>query len=354
MWNKKYKNLRTILYLYSAFRILHSALFLLFITLSITGCSPSHHIYKRSRLLMGTIVEITVTAENEKKADAAITAAFREIRRLEEIMSTYIPSSDISHVNAYAGIEPVKVNKDLILCVKKAIEFADLSGGAFNIALGPAIDLWKVTESDRIPSSNELDAIRLLIDYKNVIVDKTAGTIFLKKKGMRINLGGIGKGFAADYAYNILRQYGINSGIIAIAGDLKVLGKKPDNSLWNIGITHPRKKDDVLAKIHLTDMSVSTSGDYERFFIKNGKRYHHILSPETLQPSVGFQSVSIIAKDSTTTDALSTAIFAMGPVHGLRLLEKLPEIYWLVVLEDGLIKTSANLTGNAGIKVDLH
>lgn len=306
---------------------------------------------------MGTIVEITVTAENEKKAGEAINAAFQEIRRLEEIMSTYIMTSDISRINKYAGIKPVKAHKDLIIAVKKAIEFAELSGGAFNIAIGPAIDLWKVTESDRIPSGKELDAIRPLIDYKNIIVDETAGTIFLKNKGMKINLGGIGKGFAADYAFNILKKHGIDSGIIAVAGDLKVFGKKPDGTLWNIGITHPRKKtsdkNDTLAKVHFTDMSISTSGDYERFFIKNGKRYHHILSPVTLQPSVGFQSVSIIAKDSTTTDALSTAIFAMGPEKGVKLLESLPEIYWVTVLEDGQVKMSENLSGNKNLHVEL-
>lgn len=327
-------------------------LVLLFLTI-LNGCSPSMHTYKRSQLLMGTIVEITVEAGNEEAADKAISAAFKEIRRLEEIMSTYIQVSDISHVNSAAGIEPVRVHRDLIAAVKKAIRFADLSGGAFNIALGPAIDLWKVTESDRIPSNKELDEIRPLIDYKHIIVDETAGTIFLKKKGMRINLGGIGKGIAADYALNILKQHGITSGIIAVAGDLKAFGRKPDGVLWNIGITHPRKKDGFIATVHFSDMSISTSGDYERFFIKNGKRYHHILSPETLQPSVGFQSVSIIAKDSTTTDALSTAIFAMGPEKGFKLLQELPETYWVVVLEDGQIRMSPNLTGNPLVKVEL-
>ncbi len=306
---------------------------------------------------MGTIVEITVTAENNKKADEAITAAFQEIRRIEEIMSTYIPTSDISKINTSAGIKSVRAHKDLIIAVKKSLEFAELSGGAFNIAIGPAIDLWKVTESDRIPSGKELDGVRPLIDYKNIIVDETAGTIFLKKKGMRINLGGIGKGFAADYAFNILKKHGIYSGVIAVAGDLKVFGKKPDGTLWNIGITHPRRKsgdkDEALAKIHLTDISISTSGDYERFFMKNGKRYHHILSPLTLQPSAGFQSVTIIAKDSTTTDALSTAIFAMGHEKGIKLLESLKEIYWVVVLEDSRIIMSENLSGNKNLQVEL-
>lgn len=320
----------------------------------IISCSPSPHIYKRSQLLMGTIVEITVVAKDEETADKAITAGFQEIRRLEEIMSTYIPSSDISHVNASAGIKPVKVHNDLILAVKKAIEVADSSGGAFNIALGPAIDLWKVTESDRIPADNELEAIRPLINYKDIIVDETSGTIFLRKRGMKINLGGIGKGIAADYACNIIRKQGINSGIIAVAGDLKVFGKRPDGTLWNIGITHPRKKDGIMAKVHLSDVSVSTSGDYERFFIKNGKRYHHILSPETLQPSTGFQSVTIIAKDSTTTDALSTAAFAMGSEKGLKLLEGLPEIFWVAVLENGQIKLSPNITGNTNLNVELQ
>lgn len=302
---------------------------------------------------MGTTVEITVVAGNEAAADEAMTAAFNEIRRLEEIMSTYIPLSDISRVNAAAGLYPVKAHKDLILAVKKALEFADMSGGAFNIAMGPAIDLWNVTGSNRIPSHQELAAIRPLIDYKNIIVDEKAGTIFLKDKGMKINLGGIGKGFATGYAYNVLTRHGIKSGIIAVAGDLKVFGKRPDDSLWNIGITHPRKKDSIIARVHLTDMAISTSGDYERFFIKNGIRYHHILSPETLQPARGNQSVSIIAKDSATADALSTAIFALGPEKGLKLIEALPEAEGVIVRDDGRIEMSSGLKGNPKVEIEI-
>ena len=302
---------------------------------------------------MGTIVEITVAAKNERKADEAITAAFKEIDRLEAIMSTYKPESDISRVNAAAGRSPVKVHKDLILAVKKSLQFADLSGGAFNIAIGPAIDLWNVTESEDIPTPAELAVIRPLINYRNVIVNENDGTIFLTKKGMRINLGGIGKGIAADYAHDILKTYGISSGIIAVAGDLHAIGKKPDGSKWTIGITHPRKKDSKVAKVHLQDMSISTSGDYERFFIKNGVRYHHILSPETLYPSEGFQGVSVMAKDSTTTDALSTAIFAMGPDNGIRFLEKLEGVEAFIVRADGSIWMSPGLKDNREINVEL-
>jgi len=309
--------------------------------------------YTRSQLLMGTIVEITVVAKDETTADRAMTAAFKEIRRLEEIMSTYIPSSDISRVNAAAGLHPVAVHRDLILAVKRGLKFAEISKGAFNIALGPAIDLWNVTGSNRIPSTRALEGIRPLIDYRNVLVDEKASTIFLKKKGMRINLGGIGKGIAADYAYTVLKQQGIQSGIIAVAGDLRIFGKRISGDLWNIGITHPRKKDGILAKIHLTDKAVSTAGDYERYFMKNGVRYHHILSPVTLQPARGFQSVSIIAGDSTTADALSTAIFAMGPEEGLRLLESLRGVEGIVVLEDGSIRTSSGLVADRGVKIEI-
>src|SRR3972149_2300116 len=184
--------------------------------LLISSCNSRTHIYKRSQLLMGTIVEITVAARDERTADEAINAA--------------------------AGIHPVKVHKDLILAVKKSLQFADLSGGAFNIAIGPAIDLWNVTESEDIPTPAELAVTKPLIDYKNVIVNEGDGTIFLTKKGMRINLGGIGKGIAADYAHNVLKTYGISSGIIAVDGDLHAIGKRPDGSQWTIGITHPRRE----------------------------------------------------------------------------------------------------------------
>ena len=329
---------------------------LLLIIILAHACTPSVHIYKRSQVLMGTVVEITVAAQNEKSAEEAMTAAFKEIRRLEEIMSTYIPSSDISRVNAAAGLSPVKVHRDLILVVKKALEFARVSGGAFNIALGPAIDLWNVTESDRIPSDQELEAIRPLTDLRNIIVDEPTETLFLKEKGMRINLGGIGKGFAADYAYNVLLKQGIKSGIVAVAGDLRVFGKRPDGSAWNIGITHPRKKEGVMAQVQFldrADMAISTSGDYERFFMKNGIRYHHVLSPDTLHPSRGNQSVSVIAKDSTTADAISTAIFAMDPAKGFKLLESLPGVEGIIMGDDGHIGLSPGLKGHPKVAIEI-
>ena len=329
---------------------------LLLIIILAHACTPSVHIYKRSQVLMGTVVEITVAAQNEKSAEEAMTAAFKEIRRLEEIMSTYIPSSDISRVNAAAGLSPVKVHRDLILVVKKALEFARVSGGAFNIALGPAIDLWNVTESDRIPSDQELEAIRPLTDLRNIIVDEPTETLFLKEKGMRINLGGIGKGFAADYAYNVLLKQGVKSGIVAIAGDLRVFGKRPDGSAWNIGITHPRKKEGVMAQVQFldrADMAISTSGDYERFFMKNGVRYHHVLSPDTLHPSRGNQSVSVIAKDSTTADAISTAIFAMDPAKGFKLLESLPGVEGIIMGDDGHIGLSPGLKGHPKVAIEI-
>lgn len=333
---------------------------------------------------MGTIVEITVVAKDKESADEAMTAAFKEIQRLEKIMSTYMPSSDISKVNDGAGLHPVKVHKDLILSVNKALKVSELSGGAFNIALGPAIDLWAspalnevktslalvsrssspesssgegeaktVTDSNRVPSKKELAAIRPLIDYKNIIVNEQDGTIFLKKKGMRINLGGIGKGFASEYAYTVLTKYGIKSGIIAVAGDLRVFGKRPDGSLWNIGIKHPRRKDSIVAKVHLTDMAVSTSGDYERFFIKNGVIYHHILAPDTLMPARGSQSVSIITNDSAMADALATAIFAAGPEKGLKIIEDMPDVEGIIVRDNGQIETSSGLKGNARVIIEI-
>src|SRR3990170_1541625 len=329
---------------------------LLLIIILAHACTPSVHIYKRSQVLMGTVVEITVAAQNEKSAEEAMTAAFKEIRRLEEIMSTYTPSSDISRVNAAAGLSPVKVHRDLILVVKKALEFARVSGGAFNIALGPAIDLWNVTESDRVPSDQELEAIRPLTDLRNIIVDEPTETLFLKEKGMRINLGGIGKGFAADYAYNVLLKQGIKSGIVAVAGDLRVFGKRPDGSAWNIGITHPRKKEGVMAQVQFldrADMAISTSGDYERFFMKNGVRYHHVLSPDTLHPSRGNQSVSVIAKDSTTADAISTAIFAMDPAKGFKLLESLPGVEGIIMGDDGHIGLSPGLKGHPKVAIEI-
>ncbi|MFQ5455703.1 MAG: FAD:protein FMN transferase [Nitrospirota bacterium] len=316
---------------------------LLILLLIVSGCNrPSLKTYKRSQFLMGTIIEITVVSSNEDIANDAMTAAFKEIKRLEGLMSTYLPDSEFSKINNSAGIAPVSVDSEVAELIKTGIEISKLTGGGFNMAIGPAIKLWKITDGEReIPKDEELNQIRDIINYRDIEID--GNTVYLKKKGMRIDPGGIGKGYASDRAEKVLKEKNITSGIVAVAGDLKLFGSHPDGYSWRIGIRHPRR-DGLLGNIDMTDVAVSTSGDYERYFIKDGIRYHHILDPDTLRPARRCQSVTIIAKKGILADAMATGIFVLDPDKGMALIENMPDVEGIIVDKDGKIKISSGLT----------
>jgi thiamine biosynthesis lipoprotein len=310
---------------------------------SLTACSSRLESFHRSQYQMGTLVELTVVAASEAKADEAMNAGFAEIRRLEELLSVYKETSEYSKINQMAGIEAVAVSPDTFELVQKGLEAGKMTEGGFDIAIGPAVKLWGVTESQHIPTDEELNRIKPLTDPDKVVVDPSKRTVFLKEKGMRIDSGGNGKGFAADKVKTVLENLGIHSGIVALAGDLKVFGKKPNGDRWRIGIRHPRKKGEVLAYLDLTDKAISTAGDYERFFMKDGVIYHHLLDPKTLQPARECQSVTLVADEGIIADSLDTGIFAMGPEKGMALIEKLPYLGGVIVDKNGKILISSNL-----------
>ena len=272
---------------------------------------------------MGTVVEITAVAPNDTLAQATLTAGFQEIRRLENLLSTWIQTSELSRVNQAAGQEPVGVSAEIFSLLTRALEIADDTEGGFNIAIGPAVRLWNIPESSRIPSAMELEIAAQYVDYRHIHLDTTRRTVFLEKLGMRIDVGGIGKGFAAEKAAVVMREVGAIGGLVAVAGDFRVFGKRADGTAWPIGIQHPRQNGKILATLDSTDEAISTSGDYERFFLKDGVRYHHILDPGTLQPARLCQSVTIVAPNATSADALATGVFVMGPVKGMALIERL-------------------------------
>jgi thiamine biosynthesis lipoprotein len=272
---------------------------------------------------MGTIVEITAVAPNEGIAQAALSAGFQEIRRLEQLLSTWIETSELSRVNQAAGREPVPVSADTFDLLTRSLEAAEHTDGGFNIAIGPVVQLWSVTEAQRIPSAMELDIARPYVDYRRIRLDPVRRTVFLEKAGMRLDVGGIGKGFAAEKTAALMRELGATGGLVAAAGDIRAFGRRANGTAWPIGIQHPRESGTVLGTLEAADEAVSTSGDYERFFIKDGVRYHHILDPETLQPARLCQSITIVAPDAAWADALATGVFVMGPVKGMALIERL-------------------------------
>ena len=297
----------------------------------------------RAQMQMGTLVKITVVARSEAVAQAAATAGFTEIRRLEELLSTWIPTSELSRVNASAGVMPVHVSPETLTVVQRAVQVADMTDGGFNIAIGPAVDAWRVTEGQRIPTESELDALRPLVDLQAVHVDVREQTIYLGKAGMRIDVGGIGKGYAADQAVDALRRAGAIAGVVALSGDIKTFGRLPGGKMFPVGIQHPRKDGSVLAWIDLQDEAISTAGDYERFFEREGVRYHHILDPRTLQPARSCQSVTVIAREGVWADGLDTGIFVMGPERGMELVEQLPDVEAIIVDQDGYLLVSSGL-----------
>lgn len=321
--------------------------FLLIVTI-LAGCthlfSPSMPVLKkRTQLHMGTLVTITALAQTDDAADRAIDAGFSEIRRLEELMSTWIGTSELSLVNASAGRESVRVSPETVALVELSLQVGEMTNGGFNIAIGPAVDAWNVTERQEIPSSEKLQALKPLTRLSGVHLDTQSSTIYLETAGMRVDVGGIGKGYAADRAVSVMKKAGAVAGVVALSGDIKSFGQLPGERKFTVGIQHPRKETAVLALIDLQDEAISTAGDYEKFFDRDGLRYHHILDPSTLQPARGCQSVSVIAKDGVWADGLDTGIFVMGPERGMELIERLPNVEAVIVDEKGDVHISSGL-----------
>ena len=286
---------------------------------------------------------VTAVASTKEKAQDATTAAFAEIHRLEELLSTWIPTTELSQVNASAGKRAVKVSSETLTLVRDAIQIAAMTEGSFNIAIGPAVSAWNVTGQPRIPTEAELDVIKPLVDLNAVRVDMKERTLYLEKPGMRIDVGGIGKGYAADFAVMAMQKAGALAGTVSLSGDIKTFGRLPNGAKFPVGIQHPRKMGAVVAWIDLQDEAISTAGDYERVFEKDGVRYHHILDPRTLQPARECQSVSVIAKEGVWADGLDTGIFVMGPERGMKLVERLQDIEAIIIDRKGRLLVSSGL-----------
>lgn len=300
-------------------------------------------VVKRAQMHMGTLVTITSVARSEAASQAAATAGFSEIHRLEQLLSTWIPTSELSQVNASASVKPIHVSPETMTVVLRAIQAGEMTDGGFNVAIGPAVEAWSVTDGQRIPTESELDALRPLVALQAVHADKREQTIFLEKAGMRIDVGGIGKGYAADQAVEAMRKAGAVAGVVALSGDIKTFGRLPGGKMFPVGIQHPRENGLVLAWIDLEDEAISTAGDYERFFERDGVRYHHILDPRTLQPARSCQSVTVIAREGVWADGLDTGIFVMGPERGMELVEQLPDVEAIIVDAEGRLLVSSGL-----------
>ena len=300
-----------------------------------------------TRDLMGTLVEFTLMDGAADRFDAAAEAGFAEIARLEGLLSSYSPTSDVTRIStAGGGGGPVRVAPEVVEVVSKALEIAELSGGAFDPTIGALAGVWGWSgESGKVPSEEELARLLPLVDYTRIRVDEDASTVELTGPGRALNLGGVAKGYIVARAIEKLKAGGVTRGIVRAGGDLTVFQTAKRPRPFKIGIRHPREAEKLLGEALVTGGAVTTSGDYERFFIKDGVRYHHILDPATGMPARGSRSVTIVAEDPTRADALSTAVFVMGPEAGMALIERLDGVEGVIVDAKGRVLRSSGFKG---------
>ncbi|NIQ03449.1 MAG: FAD:protein FMN transferase, partial [Nitrospinaceae bacterium] len=252
--------------------------------------------------------------------------------------STHIPDSEISRINQSAGGKPVSVSPEVREVVRAGIQWAELTQGAFDITIQPVVRLWDFDGGkEEIPRPEAVQQAAGRVNYRDI--ELTNDSIRLARRGMALNVGGLAKGYAVDRAVAILKRH-VPNGIINAGGDLYAFGRKSPQKPWSIGLQHPRKTQDLLASFELTDRAVATSGDYQRYFIKDGVRYHHIFDPQTGMPARGITSVTVLASKVMDADALSTAVFVMGPDKGLEWIDDRANAEAMVVLEDGSIRYS--------------
>ena len=274
---------------------------------------------------MGSVLRLEAWTADEPAALSAFEEVFEAFTRLDALMSVWHSDSDIEKLNAAAGDHAVPVSKDVLDVLRTARQVSEWTGGKFDVTFAALSDLWKFDQNqdNSIPDSEEVRRRLPLIDYRALVLDGRAGTAFLERTGMRANLGGIGKGYAVDRGVEILRRRGFRDFLVQSGGDMYVAGRRGDRP-WRLGIQDPRGPADTsFATIDLSDSTFSTSGDYERAFVKNGRRYHHILDPATGEPSRGCRSVTIMTGSAVLADGLDTGVFVMGPAAGMALLERL-------------------------------
>jgi thiamine biosynthesis lipoprotein len=296
---------------------------------------------------MGSEIRVAAWTADETGTDAACREVFAEFDRLDTMMSVWRAGSDIVRLNAAAGDHAVPVSPEVREVLHVARQVSEWTGGRFDVTFGALSGLWKFDhdQDDVVPDRRAVLKQLPLVNYRNLEVDDEAGSAFLTKKGMRVHLGGIGKGYAVERSLKLMKRRGFHDFMIQAGGDLYVAGRRGDRP-WRVGIRDPRgPADQIFAALDLTDGTFSTSGDYERFFMKEGRRYHHILDPAVGEPATASRSVTIMAESPTLADALSKGVFIAGPQVGMALIEGLPHVEGVVVSARNEVFVSRGLRG---------
>ncbi|MCH8209276.1 MAG: FAD:protein FMN transferase [Nitrospinae bacterium] len=301
------------------------------------GCSSkeiSTPPIKRTQFLMGALVEITVPGPADKETQAAVNQAFDEIKRIENLMSSYLPSSEIFLLNNSSGGEFIKVSHEVIKVIREGIKWGEASGGAFDITIGPVVKLWDFDGSHKkVPDLKLLGEAVALVNFRDILIQDSK--VRLARPGMALDMGGIAKGYAVDRAIEVLKKKGLSGAIVNAGGDLMAYGEKSPGQPWIIGLQHPRKPDKITISFAGAGQGVATSGDYQKYFMLENQRFHHILNPESGMPVRGVISATVVAPTVMQADALATAAFILGPEKGIALLDSLEGVEGMWIEEGG-------------------
>ena len=294
---------------------------------------------------MGNRFEFTVVGSDLAWAEEKIESAIAEVTRIERLFTTYDDRSQTALINRNAGIRPVKVDSEVYNLILRSLHISKLTQGAFDLSYG-SLDprFWNFdTEMTCLPDPDAARQMVRLINYNNILLDPKEGTVFLKEKGMRIGFGGIGKGYAADRAREMMQRQGVESGVVNAAGDLITWGLQPDNRLWTIGIADPGQKYKSFSSLQISDMAIATSGDYEKFVVIDGKRYSHTIDPRTGFPVSGIKSVTILCTMAELTDALTTPVMVMGVRVGINMINQMKGVACIILDEHDRLYTSKQI-----------
>ena len=312
-----------------------TALVLLFL---FCGCQPGQTALSRTDYLLDTVVTLTLYGATEGDLDAA----FAEIRRLNDLLDAYSPLSDLGWLQAAAGERPVAVSKETMELLTFAKDLYGRTGGYLDVTVGPLIDLWDIRNGGHYPAEGELSRALGLLGMDDLVLDEAKGTAYLMRPGMRVDLGALAKGYIADKVKALLLDRGVESGVIDLGRNILLIGEKPGEVPFSIGIQSPTDAGKLLRVLSLRDRSLVTSGTYERYFERDGVRYHHVLDPFTGFPADrGLLAVTVLSSSSLWGDGLSTACLLLGVEGGMALIDSLPEAEALFVLTDGTVLTPA-------------
>jgi len=299
---------------------------------------------KRTAKLMGARWDFTIVAKDSLTAEQNIDTCIAEVSRIENLISDWIPATQVSQVNANAGVQPVKVSAEVFELTKRALHLSAITGGAFDISFAAMDRIWKFDGSmTEMPTAEAVKRSVEKVGYKNIMLDSINSTIYLKLPGMKVGFGALGEGYAADRCREMMLARGIKAGIVNGSGDMSTWGKQPNGKHWTIGITNPAKTNTLIKTVKLKQASVVTSGSYEKFVEFNSKRYSHIINPTTGYPATGLTSVTIFGPSAETANGFSTSMMVLGKDAAIAFIKQFPAYQYLMITDAGQIISSPQL-----------